>query len=519
MNRPQSHQRAAQKAVVYCRVSSKKQRIEGSGLDSQEHRCREFAREKGYTVEAVFPDDVSGGGDFMKRPGMVALLGYLDARPTENLIVIFDDLKRFARDTEFHLALRRALSKRGASVECPNFKFEDTPEGKFVETIFAAQGELERVQNGRQVLQKMRARIESGYWCFHAPVGYKYVTSKHGGKILVPDEPLASVVREALEGYATGRFASQTELRRFLEANPFFPSDKPNGEIRPQTIVRFLGKFVYAGYVAAPEWGIPLREGRHEGLISKAVFERIQQRLNEGVYAPTRKDIKADFPLRGAVCCAECETPLTAGWCKGKYQKYAYYFCREKGCSLYGKSIARKQIEGDFRELLSAMRPTRKLLEIAGTMFRDAWTCRAEQAQESLRSLLAQTREIDRQVQKYVDLALEAGNPTMLAACEKRIAELEKERLLAEERARNIGSSRYSFDQLFELCARFLSSPCKIWDSGRIELQRLVLRLTFSEHLFYCRENGFRTPKTTLPFRALSGFSGGVLGDGAARED
>ena len=50
-------------AVIYCRVSSTKQRIEGSGLESQEQRCRAYAIEKGYTVEAVFPDDVSGGGE------------------------------------------------------------------------------------------------------------------------------------------------------------------------------------------------------------------------------------------------------------------------------------------------------------------------------------------------------------------------------------------------------------------------------------------------------------------------
>ena len=93
----------APKALIYCRVSSKSQEEEGHGLQSQETRCREHASSKGYEVEAVFPDTVTGGGDFMKRPGMVALLSYLEAQPQENYIVIFDDLKRFARDTRFHL--------------------------------------------------------------------------------------------------------------------------------------------------------------------------------------------------------------------------------------------------------------------------------------------------------------------------------------------------------------------------------------------------------------------------------
>ena len=155
------HQVPITSAIIYCRVSSVAQVKRGHGLESQETRCRQHAEANGYHVEAVFPDDVSGGGDFMNRPGMVALLSFLDAQPDKSYVVIFDDLKRFARDTEFHRKLRRELAARGATPECLNFRFEDTPEGEFIETIMAAQGELERKQNRRQVIQKMQARAEA----------------------------------------------------------------------------------------------------------------------------------------------------------------------------------------------------------------------------------------------------------------------------------------------------------------------------------------------------------------------
>ncbi len=92
------------KAIIYCRVSSKGQQEDGHGLESQETRCRQYASAKGYEVVATFPDTITGGGDFMKRPGMVALLSFLDAQPDERFVVIFDDLKRFARDRDFHSA-------------------------------------------------------------------------------------------------------------------------------------------------------------------------------------------------------------------------------------------------------------------------------------------------------------------------------------------------------------------------------------------------------------------------------
>lgn len=49
-----------QKAVIYCRVSTKKQAKEGNGLDSQETRCREFAKFRNYEIVRVFSDDMSG---------------------------------------------------------------------------------------------------------------------------------------------------------------------------------------------------------------------------------------------------------------------------------------------------------------------------------------------------------------------------------------------------------------------------------------------------------------------------
>ena len=406
--------RDKQRAVIYCRVSGKKQTTEGSGLDSQEYRCRQHADAQGYEVVRVFPDDVSGGGDFTKRKGMVALLKFLDAHPNENFVVIFDDLKRYARDAEFHLKLRRLMAERGAIRECLNYKFDDSEEGQFLETIVAAQGELERLQMRRQNRQKSMARIEQGYWVFRAPVGYCYEKSKGGGKELVLKEPQASIVREALEGYARGRFASQTEIRRFLEAQPDYHKDMPNGGIRPQTIVRLLGKVVYAGYVEAPKWGIAPRLGNHPPIISYETYQKIQTRLSTPVYAPARKDISEDFPLRGAVCCASCQKPLTAGWSRGKYESFPYYRCRNKACDMFGKSIRKDEIEGAFEDLLLGAQPSRETVVVARAMFESCWGQMSAQADALRKEMKHRISKIDGEIVLY-------GNCTRETACCQRV--------------------------------------------------------------------------------------------------
>jgi DNA invertase Pin-like site-specific DNA recombinase len=118
-----------------------------------------------------FPDSFTGAGDFMKRPAMKALLAYVDANPHKKYVVIFDDLKRFARDVEFHIKLRAAFKARDVLLVCLNYNFDESPEGRFSETIMAAQAELERHQNRRQVIQKQKARLEAGYWTFGGKKG------------------------------------------------------------------------------------------------------------------------------------------------------------------------------------------------------------------------------------------------------------------------------------------------------------------------------------------------------------
>ena len=499
-----------QKALIYCRVSGKKQTKDGSGLDSQEYRCRQYAEAKGYTVEQVFPDDVSGGGDFMQRPGMVALLRYLDNNSHEPHVVIFDDLKRFARETEFHLRLRRELQLRNALVECLNFRFEDTPEGKFNEIISAAAGELERLQMGRQNRQKAMARVEQGYAVKSVPpVGLKYVKAKGGGKVLVHDEPKASIVREALEGFASGRFQSQAEVVRYLEAQPEFPKDLPDGRIRAMTVKRMLEQILYGGYVSAPSWGISMREARHEGIVAKETFWRIQDRLKDRPLAPARKDMSADFPLRGgAVVCSSCGYALTGGWSTGKTKRYPYYFCHHHGCAQKGKTVPAAKLHGRFEEVLKALQPTRSFLALAKTLFAKAWDAQAARVAETAKAYAIKAQELDAEIGKAVDRMLDVSNPRALKAFEDRIEALERDKLIALEGASRKPAPARPFAEMFELSLRFLANPYDCWQIGGPDARNLVMRLAFARPLSYSRETGCLNTEKSSVFSMLDGLKG-----------
>ncbi len=130
------------KALIYCRVSSDRQVTDGHGLDGQESHSRKFATAKGHEVERVFRDEGISGGDF-ERPGMTELLNFLERerKKGRQYVVIVDDLKRLARDVVAHFHIRKQLTSLGATIESPVHMFDESPEGKFTETVLAAGAE------------------------------------------------------------------------------------------------------------------------------------------------------------------------------------------------------------------------------------------------------------------------------------------------------------------------------------------------------------------------------------------
>ena len=490
-------------AVIYARVSSVAQMQKGHGLGSQETRCREFARLKGYEVAQVFCDEAVSGG-IIDRPGMLAMLKYLKANRRSEHVVLIDDISRLARDMKAHLDLRDAIAAAGARLESPSIEFGEDSDSILVENLLASVSQHQRQKNAEQTRNRMRARIQNGYWPFISCIGLKHVHSPGQGKVLVRDEPLASIIQEGMEGFASGRFDTQAEVKRFFESFPAFPKNR-SGMVRNTHITEILTKPLYAGYVEAPDWGVPLRKGQHEGLVSFETFERIQRRLKDGARAPARADLNVDFPLRGAITCACCERPLTAAWSRSKTGKrHAYYACFNRACPEKGKSIRRDQIEGEFAAMLNAMTPAPTLFAMVRAMMKHGWDQRLAQAQAFAQMFAKDVQGIEKQIDGLLERIIATSNPTVIAAYENEIATLEREKLVLEEKRLSSGQTRGTFEQMFELAMTFFANPSELWHSGSNLHRKLVLKLTFAERLSYCRKNGFSNPNYSLPFKMLS---------------
>ncbi len=489
-----------QKALIYARVSSERQKTEGHGLDSQEHRCREYASGKGYEIEKVFRDSFSGGGDYTKRPAMTEMLAYMDAKPYNSYAVIFDDLKRLARDTEQYLKLKKALELRRAVVECPNFVFTASPEGQYVETIMAATAQLEREQNRRQVMQKMKARMELGYWTFpDLPTGYVFKRDPVHGMLPIVVPKSAEIIKEALEGFASGRFMEQEDVRRFLQEKAA-RNGKP---VYLAWVKRPLTKIFYAGYIEYPDWEVSRRLAKHEGLISLATFERIQERLSGKTTTHTKNFLNEDFPLRGFVLCSVCKKPDTASWSTGNSGKVPYYRCKTKGCSEHNKSIRKAIIEKQFEDILANIKPSEQVLNLTKAVVADVWKRKISESIGRQRKIEGDIERVGRERTKFVQLASRAMDESVVVTYEQQIASLVKEEEVLKSSLMSLAEHAPNIETALDIVFDFLKNPLKQWREGNIHTKKLVLKLVFEETLVYNKNSGFETAILSLPLRVF----------------
>ena len=498
-------------AVIYCRVSSAAQVKKGDGIGSQETRCREYAKHRGYRVIEVFRDEGVSGG-MIDRPAVQALLAFLKQhRKQVQHVVIIDDISRLARGLEAHIRLRAALAAAGGKLESPSIEFGEDSDSMLVENLLASVSQHQRQKNTEQVINRMRARVMNGYWVFAPPVGYRYERVEGHGKMLVRDEPNATLVTQALEGYAAGRFENPTEVLRFLQEGPAFTYGR-HRSLNLKLVIELLQRSLYAGYIDVPKWQIVLHPGKQEPLISFETYQRIQDRLAGKARAPIRKDISTDFPLRGFLACASCGQPMTAAWAKGRHQRYAYYHCFQKGCPEARKSIRKERVESEFETLLEGIIPNKQIFLVFREMVRDLWVGIGEKTKTRGSSLKAEIAQIEARIARLTERVTATDSPAVIEAYETQIHQLHTEKIAKQERLAKCGRPLVDFDDAFRTAFVFLANPYKLWRSPDLEDRRTMLRLSFGDRLAYCRNEVFRTAETTLPFKLLAQIQNGECG-------
>ena len=107
-----------------------------------------------------------------------------------------------------------------------------------------------------------------------------------------------------------------------------------------------------------------------------------------------------------------------------------------------------------------------------------------------------------------MDRLIEADNGALIKAYEQKVSELERQKLILKEKVAKCGTPARDYQSTFQTALKFLANPWNLWESGRIEDRRAMLKLVFGGKIVFDRFSGFQTPEISLPFKALGRISG-----------
>lgn len=483
--------------LIYSRVSTPKQVLEGHGLDSQETLCRQFVARLGLTdkIEAVFAEGMTG--KLFDRSEMQALLRHIDQHKNRKYLVVFDDLKRFAREVETHLRLKKEFGKRKAVLASPNFNFEESPTGRFVENVMASAAQLEREQNAEQTKDKMKARLLNGCWALKLPSEYRYQRDPRHGKIATIVPELAAPMKRLFEAVDQRQVVGWESAREFLQR--LYDEAGINKRAAIETIRGKLTNPLYAGLVEYPKWGVKRRPGVHQAIISPEIFDRVQDILAQRTVKPSRKDYRPDFPLRGRMLCFVCHRPLTASWNKGRNRRYPNYHCYYTDCPVRGLVYPKEIVEPQFEDYLGRIRPGREIIALVATIFEQIWRDEQRGSGVIMTELKGRIEASDKRVKGHLESASRAPSPVLKgeyeqlaqsAIEERKRLEDELSRLQAMQTDKGLGTAAQ------KVFAHF-SEPVRLWRSGDGDDQKAVLDMYFETPPIYDPEYGFGTTKLT----------------------
>jgi site-specific DNA recombinase len=313
-------------AVIYLRVSTKEQAAkgdsaEGYSIPAQREACFKFCAERGWNVADEFID----AGESAKsadRPSLKAMIGRVAQGDVGALVV--HKVDRLARNIEDHVAIRAGLRKYGVQLCSVTENIEETASGKLVEGIHALMAEFYSANLAAEVRKGMTQKAKQGVWPARAPIGYLNDIRRENGKEIkrvVLDPERAILVREGFRLYATGDY-SIAEVQAALAAKGLSSpmARRPGAPPPVSAIGRMLQNPFYVGTV---EWGGVDYKGTHKPLVSRNLFERVQEVLHAHNKAGVRER-RHNHYLKGLLYCGECGKRLSLTLAKGKY---LYYYC------------------------------------------------------------------------------------------------------------------------------------------------------------------------------------------------
>ncbi len=325
---------------VRCAIYTRKSNEDGleqkfNSLDAQRVACEKYIKSReGWVSLAKRYDDGGFSGKKLERPAIKEL--FEDVKAGEVDCVVVYTLDRLSRETKDSIEGTSFFRRHRVNFIAVTQIFDNnTPMGKFVQTVLSGAAQLEREMIVERVKNKIATSKEQGLWMGGTlPLGYDVKD-----KELIINEKEAKTVKHIFERYLELR--SMAELARELnrEGHRTKRFEAKSGKVyggeifKKATVRRIITNPTYMGKIKHYE---KQYEGKHEAIIEEEKWQKAQELIKNQPYRGVRYE---EALLKGIIKCKSCNVNMTLTYAKKENKRYRYYVCNNH---LVGKSCASK---------------------------------------------------------------------------------------------------------------------------------------------------------------------------------
>jgi site-specific DNA recombinase len=390
-----NHDRPA-RAVIYCRVSTKKQ-VKGESLGEQLRQCEEYCARSGWEVDQTF---IEGGedGNTTQRTALQRMLAYCATHRERIGYVVVKETSRWTRVTADYYLLLESVELLGIGLRSATQPIDESPAGRLVGGMSAVYAQHENDLRRERVVGGMQARVRKGAWPFQPAIGYQKRIGRNGAT-LQPDPATAPLVRLAFELIDSGRNRRQALETVTAQGLRSSRTGKP---LSAKAFEYLLRNPMYAGRRRVHDWDLDV-QGDSEAIVPPDLFDRVQRRLTHpSAVSGSRGDRTADFPLRRLLKCS-CGRYLTASWSKGRGNHYGYYHCTKCGQTRLSASTA----EASLQTRLQSLRPDSSCFELFRAILVDVGRKQGEDGRKAAQTLKRNLQELRERERRLTGLLLD----------------------------------------------------------------------------------------------------------------
>ena len=459
--------------LIYTRVSTQEQAKEGQSIDAQIKISNTYAKENKISIVDVYKDEGKSGSN-TNRAGLQDMLAKVSNDTTIDCVLVMDT-DRLARNTLDHLSIKALLKKHDVQlISISQPMIDDSPEGRFIDTVLAGANALQSQITGRKTSKVMEEKARAGWWPGMAPIGYKNTinptpSSNLDKKIVTPHPQTGPIVTQMFKDYATGTFSTDSLVKK---SNALGLTNNQGRKIITSTINRILNSHMYYGIIP---WKDKLYPGKHKPLISKTIWDICQQIMDVHNQHANRTR-KHSYLLRGFVYCANCQHRLWAA--PSKKMAFNYYYCHKCGKGTYVDVI---DLEKQVKRWVGQLEVTDRYAQDLAVAAKQALKDLRSNSQEEEKLLINQKTAIKAKMQAAEDRLLDN---TLKPDQFKSIMDRLDPQLKDIEEAINKSTSDYSdkFERIKNLVnmARNLKQTYRDADP---DLKRYYLSLFFSKFM------------------------------------